>query len=261
MQARNLTLILMIAACGGPALAADSSAAVAAAEPAAAFQDLRKTPSITGNAQAGEGKAVVCQACHGPQGHSMVPMFPTLAGQPATYTYLQLQDYKAGRRHNEVMSPQAQTLSDEDMRDLAAYFAAQVPVALSAAGAAEDLLARGRQLYQQGEPKAGIPPCQACHGADGRGVRAAAAGRGVPWHTYPALAGQQAVYVAAQLQAFKDGSRAGSSNARVMHGVVQQMDTAAMQAVGAYVAQSLPPAKQDRGAADGAAPGSGTDRR
>src|SRR2546425_10317381 len=80
------------------------------------------------NVEAGRGKAAVCAACHGPTGNSTNPQFPVLAGQTARYIYLQLRDFKEGRREAATMQPMVQTLSREDMLDLAAFFAAQRPL-------------------------------------------------------------------------------------------------------------------------------------
>jgi cytochrome c553 len=78
-----------------------------------------------GDAAAGQAKAAVCGACHGPDGNSTNPEWPKLAGQHAAYLELALKAYKSGARKNPLMSPQAAALSDQDMADLAAYYAAQ----------------------------------------------------------------------------------------------------------------------------------------
>lgn len=233
---------MLFAACSALIAAFAGAQDTAPATPAAGARwvDLRTAPVVQGgDAQAGADKAQRCAACHGPGGHSAVPAFPSLAGLPPTYVYLQLREYRQGLRANAVMSAQAQDLSEQDMLDLAAYFASQSPQQAGAAVAA-DLLQRGRQVYLQGDPAQGVPACQGCHGADGRGPRPAVSGA-TPWHTFPALAGQQANYVVAQLQAYKDGTRAASSNAMVMQAVVRNMDQQTMQALAAFVSTRLPP--------------------
>ena len=80
-----------------------------------------------GDAAAGEGKAAVCGACHGPDGNSTNPEWPKLAGQHAVYLVNQLKAFKSGERNNPLMSPMALGLSDQDMADLAAYYAVQKP--------------------------------------------------------------------------------------------------------------------------------------
>ena len=80
-----------------------------------------------GDAEKGKAKATVCGACHGPNGNSTNPDWPKLAGQHAAYLLSQLKAFKSGARENPLMSPQAAALSEQDMQDLAAYFAAQKP--------------------------------------------------------------------------------------------------------------------------------------
>ena len=80
------------------------------------------------DAAAGKQKAQVCAACHGVDGNSTIPQNPILAGQTARYLYLQIRDFKEGRRKDSMMSPMAANLSREDMLDIAAYFAAAKPV-------------------------------------------------------------------------------------------------------------------------------------
>src|SRR5690606_38235852 len=122
-------------------------------------------------------KAEVCTACHGPQGVSIAPAFPNLAGQRADFMYWQLVEIK--RNPDSPMSPLVADLSDEDMRDLAAYYASlsPTPAAPDADGteapADPALLRQGEQLYLAGDPAKGIPPCQGCHGTDARGHAAA----------------------------------------------------------------------------------------
>ena len=96
-----------------------------------------------GNAEAGKGKAAVCAACHGADGNSPMDMFPKIAGQGEAYLVKQMADFKSGERNNAVMAPMVATLSDEDMADLAAYFASKT---ISPAATSEDLVAAGEQL-------------------------------------------------------------------------------------------------------------------
>ncbi|MEW6132499.1 MAG: cytochrome c [Pseudomonadota bacterium] len=78
-----------------------------------------------GNAEAGKAKSAVCAGCHGADGNSPTAMFPKLAGQYEDYLYHSLKDYKTGKRKNPIMNGQVAGLSDQDMRDLAAFFAKQ----------------------------------------------------------------------------------------------------------------------------------------
>lgn len=206
-------------------------------------QDLRREPPVRGDIQAGASKSATCAACHGTEGIAIVPAFPSLAGQSATYQYLELRAMKDGSRPSAVMAPLAEQLSDQDMKDLSVYYAslqAKRPPLAAATGNAD----LGQTLYARGDAARGIPPCQGCHGADGRGPEGAALPASTsrtPWHLYPALGGLQAPYLAAQLHAYKDGSRIGSAHDRIMQGVVQPLDDAAIDNLAAYLEQLAPP--------------------
>ncbi len=175
-----------------------------------------------GDAAAGKNKSAVCAACHGADGNSMSPTFPKLAGQNASYIVKQLHDFKSGARQNPIMQPQASSLSDQDIEDLAAYFSSQKVTI----GETDPKLAdAGKSLYQGGDAAAKVPACIACHGPTGKGMPAA---------KYPALSGQHAEYVVAQLQAFANGSRANDPN-HVMRDVASRLTEDQMRAVASYV--------------------------
>ena len=147
--------------------------------------------------KAGEEKAMVCVACHGPGGVSANPDWPSLAGQGQKYLEKQLKDFKSGDRPSMVMQPQAGLLSDEDIANVAAYFAAQTPPPAATEGAGdnpEELLALGEALYRGGDMSKNVPACMACHGPTGAGIEPAA---------FPRVSGQHAKYTRTQLDAFK----------------------------------------------------------
>lgn len=147
--------------------------------------------------KAGEEKAMVCVACHGPGGVSANPDWPSLAGQGQKYIEKQLKDFKNGERPNMVMQPQAGMLSDEDIVNVAAYFAAQTPPQATTEGAGdnpEELLALGEALYRGGDMSKNVPACMACHGPTGAGIEPAA---------FPRISGQHAKYTRTQLDAFR----------------------------------------------------------
>lgn len=137
---------------------------------------------------AGEAKAQVCMACHGPGGASTQAAFPILAGQPAQAISMALFEFREGKRKNELMSPLAANLSNKDLNDLAAYFAAQ-----KAPAAAQPL---SEELAQKGHAAAVQYACVACHGAQLQGQQ-----------QMPRLAGQHRDYLRAQLLAFRSGQR------------------------------------------------------
>jgi cytochrome c553 len=168
---------------------------------------------------------MTCATCHGPQGRSVVPKFPALAGQHPKYLAAQLQAFKAQTRGDPdalgYMWGMASPLSDEMIAALAAYYGAQSPGAGSAGDAGA--IARGADIYANGVAAEGIPPCIACHGPGAAGT-----------DDYPRLAGQHAQYLLKQLRSFQNNMR----NVAVMHGVAQDLKASEMESVAAYL-QSL----------------------
>ncbi|MFO1425725.1 MAG: cytochrome c4 [Steroidobacteraceae bacterium] len=148
-----------------------------------------------GSAEAGAAKAAVCTACHGLNGNSTNPEWPSLAGQNAAYISEQLKLFQDGRRNNPVMQPLIAALTPEDIADLGAYFAAQTPQGQEADAAN---WAAGQALYTGGDRARSIPACKACHGP---------VGRGNPGAGYPAVRAQHSVYTTAQLNNYASGAR------------------------------------------------------
>lgn len=148
-----------------------------------------------GSVEAGRAKAGTCAACHGIDGNSVTPDWPMLAGQHAGYIVRQLQAFKDGERTDVTMKPFADMLSEQDMLDVAAYFAAQTP---TPKGADPALVNLGEQIYRGGVPERGIAACIACHGPDGAGN---------PFAAYPRVGHQHAAYVTKQLNAYASGDR------------------------------------------------------
>ncbi len=138
--------------------------------------------------EAGKKKAEACVACHGAGGNSVVGAFPTLAGQNARYIYLQLRDYKEGRRKNPMMSPVAAGLEKQDMHDLAAYFASQKQARTAFKAEPERIKA--------GAAKAEESLCAMCHLGGMAGQ-----------NEVPRLAGQHPEYIITQLKNFKARER------------------------------------------------------
>lgn len=215
--------VALVAMALGVALAASPS-----------FDDLRKQVPIRGDAAAGATKAALCAACHGAKGIAAAPVFPNLAGQSATYLYVQLRAFKDGARDNAVMQPLAKTLTDQDMRNLATHFAS-LPAKTAPQPAQES--SRGSILFHDGDATQGVPPCQGCHGVDGKGPHpdSTSTAPQPAWSTFPRLADQNAPYVLEQLKAYRDGTRVGTSNDKVMQGVAHKLSPADMQALAGYV--------------------------
>lgn len=179
-------------------------------------------PQAVGNAAAGRAKAAVCAGCHGPDGNSMVPQFPKLAGQSARYIVHQLQDFKSGKRVNATMQPFAQKLSAQDMEDVAAYFNSQ-KLKPGNTTADKKTLALGQRLYRGGDAKTEVPACMSCHGP---------AGRGIPPH-FPQVASQWAPYTEAQLTAFRDHQR--TNDAGIMQTIAGRLNEAQIKAIAQYM--------------------------
>jgi len=198
------------------------------------FDDLRNQTPIHGDAAAGAAKAAACVACHGTNGISPSPEHPNLAGQSETYLYVQLRAFKDGARDYAVMKAMTAALTDQDMRNLAAHFASLPGNATSHTAPASS---RGAILFHDGDAAQDVPPCQGCHGVDGRGPRPdpTSIAPQPAWSTFPVLAGQKAPYVLEQLKAYHDGTRVGTSNDRVMQGVAHNLSEADMRALAEYV--------------------------
>ena len=167
----------------------------------AAAPDSNSSPFSNGSVQDGTAKTAVCSSCHGPNGNSVNPEWPRLAGQSAVYIQEQLRLFKTAVRNNPIMMPLAATLSDKDINDVAVYYETQTPQGLEAD---PSYWKAGEALYRGGDRARGIPACEACHGPAGRGNLAAG---------YPALRAQQSVYVVKQLNDYASGARyAGAKN-------------------------------------------------
>ena len=194
-----------------------------------------------GDASAGKTKAAACVACHGQGGNSMVPTFPKLASQNERYLVKQMHDIKCGflsvaeqkaqkcnGRSVPQMAGQLDSLSDQDMADIAAFFASQ-PV--GAAQAKPELVAKGEEIYRAGIRSKGIAACSACHSPTGSGNGPAG---------FPHLGGQHADYVAAQLKAFRaaaDGrpGRTNDGDTRFMRDVAKLLSDSEIEAVASYI--------------------------
>jgi cytochrome c553 len=179
-------------------------------------------------AKAQQTASQVCAACHGASGQSAIPANPNLAGQIPDYIAKQLMNFKAADgkpavRENPIMAGMVANLTPEDMRNLAAYYAAQTPSTGAAHNTATVEL--GQQIYRGGVASQGIPACGSCHGATGAGIPA----------QYPRLAGQHPEYIEAQMKAWRSGERANDS-ARMMRTIASKMSDTQIKAVADYIA-------------------------
>jgi len=188
-----------------------------------------------GDAAAGKTKSATCAVCHGSDGNSSssTPVWPKLAGQSASYIAKQLRDFKAKRRNDPSMSPQAQMLNEQDMEDLAAYFASQSPKPGSGNPA---LQMAGKKVYRKGNMDASVIACVGCHGFTGSGNKALLDSvKAPPVVEAPFIGGQHAMYVAKQIRAFRDGDRTNDVG-RIMRNITAKMTDEEIDAVAEYIA-------------------------
>jgi len=176
-----------------------------------------------GNPEAGQSKAGMCVACHSADGNSLVPNFPKLAGQGAPYLLKQMKDIKAGERVVPEMIGMLDAFNEQDLQDLAAYFASQK----GTTGAANaDLVELGEALYRGGNLAKGIPACTSCHMPSGEGNVPAG---------YPKLSGQHPTYTEAQLKKFRSGERTNDGESRMMRDIAAKLSDAEITAVSSYI--------------------------
>lgn len=195
----------------------------AADKPASAEKTAPKVDAAKGQQVA----AQICAACHNPDGNSAVAANPKLAGQHADYLYKQLKNFKAdggkpAERNNPIMGGMVAAITDQDMKNVAAFYASQAQKGEKAKNPA---IEAGQKLYRAGNAAKGMPACAACHGPAGAGIPA----------QYPRIGGQFAEYTEAQLKSFRAGERANDPN-RMMRAVADKMSDAEIKAVSDYIA-------------------------
>ena len=206
---RNSLLLSLIILVSGSVYAASEKAEIKAVK--------------RGDPQAGSELVTTCAGCHGADGNSIVGQWPTLAGQRESYTLAQLIHVQKGERMIESMMGLLDNYSEDQLRDIAAFYAAQeVKV-----GQADSInFELGQRIYRAGNLSNGVPACTGCHGPQGKGVESAG---------YPMLSGQKAEYVVTSLVAYKNGERVHSSNAKIMQGIAARLTTEEIRAVANYV--------------------------
>ena len=182
-----------------------------------------------GDASRGESQVAACAACHGADGNSAVPTFPKLAGQGEKYLTKQLQDIREGARPIPTMVGQLDGKSDQDLADIAAFYAAQPR---SGGQADPDKVALGEKVYRSGILERNVAACTACHSPNGNGNAPAG---------FPALAGQHAEYTAAQLRAYRQGyedpaGRTNDGDTKIMRTTAFGLSDMEIDAVSSYVA-------------------------
>jgi len=161
--------------------------------------------------KAGKVASAMCSSCHGADGNSVVPTYPSLAAQGASYIAKQLADFKSGARVDPIMAGMVAALSSDDMANLGAYFAAQTRTKSTVKTSAI-----GKKLYFGGDLAKGITACIACHNVTGKGMANAA---------FPAIAGQSSDYLKKQLVDFRNGSRGNDTNEIMRNIAIKLSDT------------------------------------
>jgi cytochrome c553 len=201
------TSLLLAASVTTASFAAEGEAKAVAVKP-----DLAKGQATSTN---------VCAACHTNDGSRGSPANPILQGQHPEYLVKQLSEFKSGKRANAIMSGMAATLTEADMKNVAAFYAGKT--AKPGFAKNKDLVALGEKIYRGGIADRSIPACAGCHSPDGAGIPA----------QYPRLGGQHADYTEAQLVAFRGGVR---KNSVPMTGVAAKMNDREIKAVADYIA-------------------------
>lgn len=204
------------------ALIVFSSTAYAADAPTAApaKPDPAKGEALFTNGDAGRN-ITACISCHGAAGNSTIVQNPRLAGQQEAYLVKELNNFKTADRGNPIMSPMAKLLTDDDIKNLAAYLSVQVPKSDAAKNAAT--LALGKQIYRGGIADKNVPACAACHGPTGAGIPV----------QYPRLAGQHQDYTVVELTDFRAGTR---TNSAPMTAIAARLSDNEIKAVSDYIA-------------------------
>ncbi len=215
-----------------PAPAVESASATAttpAAAPAAApAQEQAATPAAPEVAAAPppapgslEERLLLCGGCHNPDGNSIIPENPRLAGLDAKYIARQLADFKEGKRENPIMSSIIPMVEEKEFKPLALYFSKQKR--LTSESDKADLLSKGKQIFEEGVVGTGAPACGGCHGEDGSGS-----------DKFPRLNGQNPAYVINQLTNFKNATRNNDPKA-VMQTVAKRLNEEEITAIAEYV--------------------------
>ncbi len=178
-----------------------------------------------GDPEAGEQKSAVCAACHGMDGNSEIPEWPKLAGQHADYAARQTRMVRDQVRDIPEMYPMVMDLSDQDIADIAAFYAEQT---LQPGVADEELVELGQRIYHDGNRETGVPACAACHGPSGEGI---------PGAYYPLIRAQHADYTADRLQRYRGGETNGDDDpfSAMMVGVAARLTDEEINAVSSYI--------------------------
>lgn len=184
--------------------------------------DSIKLRSGSGDPVAGREKSQLCQGCHGEEGISLEGLIPKLAGQYGKYIAKELRNYQAGTRSHQIMNAMAATISDDDLADIAAYFASRPK--MKGAGSNSEL---GKKLFLHGDISRTMVACVNCHGVNGKGLTPNTS-------MFPVIGGQQKDYIRRQLVNFRKSDRTNSPNG-IMNKITQKLTDDEIEALADYV--------------------------
>jgi len=180
-----------------------------------------------GDPAAGKQKSGICVTCHGSDGNSVNPQWPSIAGQHPHYLERQMTAIKSGQhRQSPLMAPMVATMTEQDFADLAAYYASIPRRGTMADEQSIGLILLGEALYRGGNKERGTPACMGCHGPDGAGNNLAG---------FPMISEQHATYTAQQLEAFRDGTRTTDPQ-NMMQDIAGKLSDEEIRAVSEYLA-------------------------
>ena len=183
---------------------------------------------ISGDATKGSQLVESCAACHGADGNSISTDWPKLSGQNQRYLYEQLMYFRDGDRMNALMmsvTPYLQTLSDDDLKNIAAFYS-QYKTTVGQAKNDEELLSLGTHLYRFGNIKKQIPACTSCHAVYGQGNSLAG---------YPAVSGQQIGYLTSSLKAYRSKERNSGESSIIMQSIAENLTDYEIEALANYM--------------------------
>ncbi len=189
---------------------------------------------MVGDPKAGADKSAVCQGCHGGDGNSQDATFPRLAGQYANYIAKQVKDFQTGKRaNNDTMAGMAATVtSDQDLKDIAAYFSSKNMAKKPLVAIDKKLAAKGEKIFKKGLPKKGVYACINCHGPRGKG-------RSGKNSVFPRIGGQHRDYIIKELKDLRSAKRSNDP-AGMMRGIAKKLSDADIKGVATYLSAQLP---------------------
>jgi cytochrome c553 len=183
--------------------------------------------SAPGDPVAGRDKSMLCQGCHGEKGMSAETMIPNLAGQYGKYISKNLRNFQSGARTHQIMSAMAKTISDDDLADIAAYFASQPKMRGDGSGDTNPKAQIGKNLFLNGDMNRMVVACTNCHGVAGKG-------RAPGISMFPVIGGQQPGYLRGQLINWRSAERTNSANG-IMNRIAQNLTDEEIDSLAEYI--------------------------